>query len=133
MTKTRKKWTRKQKLFAEWLATPKKERQPKTQNEFAEHVSISPGTLSRWKAVDEFEEYTYSVARRYLGYKLADILEVVAKKAAEGDLQFIVLALTLCGRYSEELTVNQNVSSIGIESFGPIAERLNEWKKSIRD
>ena len=40
--------------FIEWLLVPKAERQPRTQNELAEKLGVTPSDLSAWKRDVEF-------------------------------------------------------------------------------
>lgn len=48
--------TAERKLFAQWLALPREQREPSTQTEFAEKHGVSTGSLSRWKGLDEVQE-----------------------------------------------------------------------------
>lgn len=41
-------------VFIEWLCTPKRYRDPETQDAFAEQHSLNPNTLSQWKRDREF-------------------------------------------------------------------------------
>jgi hypothetical protein len=44
----------KRQLFIEWLCTPKREREPSTQEAFAREHFINPDTLTRWKKERQF-------------------------------------------------------------------------------
>lgn len=44
----------KQARFIEWLSTPLRERDPRTQEELARRMHVSPNKLSRWKRDVEF-------------------------------------------------------------------------------
>jgi hypothetical protein len=51
--KRKKRMKKNKKRFAEWLALPKKMRQPSTQKELADLLDVCPDTLTRWKADPE--------------------------------------------------------------------------------
>ena len=50
--------------FAEWLATPATERQPKTQSALAEQLGVVEATLCNWKRIPEVWEYRDSILRQ---------------------------------------------------------------------
>lgn len=50
--------------FAEWLATPATERQPKTQIELAEQLGVVESTLCNWKRIPEVWDYRDSILRQ---------------------------------------------------------------------
>ena len=50
--------------FAEWLATPSIERQPKTQTALAEQLGVTEVTLSNWKHNPELWEYRDKLLRQ---------------------------------------------------------------------
>jgi hypothetical protein len=46
----------KKQTYIEWLCTPKKERDPATQEELARRLRLSTGTLTKWKSDPRFVE-----------------------------------------------------------------------------
>lgn len=67
--------------FAEWLATPKKDRSPATQGEFALENGVHPSTVSIWKHDPEFYDEYVARVKRDIGYRAVDILHAVADAA----------------------------------------------------
>lgn len=53
-----------QMAFAEWLATPVTEREPKTQKALAEQLGVTPDTLVDWKKLPEVWDYRDSILRQ---------------------------------------------------------------------
>ena len=106
-----------QELFAEWLAVPKKKREPKTQKELAAKLNICSDTLSRWKKDLGLRTLVYDMARTRLEAELPDIMQVIIDKAKEGHFHFAKLALELTDRYCNRIAVESEEPKVGIEQY----------------
>ncbi len=103
--KNAKKWSAKQLKFQEWLATPRYERVPPTQQLLAQELGVNHTTLSRWKAQDGFMDAVIALSETLLQNDLPEIYGALAREAKQGSFQHIKLALELTGRYVERQEV----------------------------
>ena len=95
-----------QQKYLDWVALPKSIRQPKTLTQYARQNSVDRTTLWRWTKVSGFQEAAAAAARDGLKSELPEIFEALAKKAKDGDVPAIKLALEVAGEYTprQELT-----------------------------
>ena len=64
-------------IFAEWLATPLIERQPKTQTALAEQLGVTDATLCNWKKSSELWDYRDNLLRHQGKDLVPDALKVI--------------------------------------------------------
>ena len=121
--------SRSKEIFAEWLAMPKKMREPKTQKELAAELDVGSVTLSRWKNDVDFQELVHQRTLSHLMAELPEVMHVIIDKAKEGDFRFAKMVLELTGRYSERITVRQEVTEIGIEQYSAAIKKFEDWKR----
>lgn len=74
-------------VFIEWLCTPKRHRDPATQQEFAEQHGLDPNILTRWKQDREFlaaweVQYLSTIGSPE---RKQDILDVMLRTATDPD------------------------------------------------
>lgn len=99
-------WTIEQKRLQQWLALPKRERKPKTIDDFARELGADPATLHRWKKLDGFADEVRKLIRDYLEDELSEIYGALKREAKGGSYQHIKLALELVGDYVERKEVD---------------------------
>ena len=116
------------KQFAEWLAVPKKLRQPRTQKELADLLEVCPDTLSRWKKDPRVRGRAYDLARTRIETELPDIIQTIIDKAKDGSYQFVRLALELTEKYASKVTVETHNTSVGIEQYSDLIRMVEERK-----
>lgn len=120
-------WTIEQKRLQQWLALPKRERRPKTIDEFARELGADPATLHRWKKLDGFADEVRKLIRDCLGDELSEIYGALKREAKAGSYQHIKLALELVGDYTE--TTRQEVTvAKGYTKFTP-----DDWDNDTED
>lgn len=90
-------WTADQQRFIAWLALPKAQRVPKTQEKLAEVFGVYRDTLTDWKKVPGFMDAVNALARELVKHDIAEILGVIRAKARKGDLPFVNMALAMAG------------------------------------
>lgn len=78
-------------LFAEWLATPTMERQPKTRDEFAKTIGMTPQTLSGWNKIPELWEVRDSFISTAGKEMVADALKVLKDRINDPDHKKLAL------------------------------------------
>lgn len=113
-------WSRNQRRFQEWLASPKYDRIPPTQELLAPELGVHPITLTRWKALPGWNEAVNALARERLGYHLPEIYGALVREAEKGSIQHIRTALELAGELQQPGTEES-----------PIALRIeyvNDWR-----
>ena len=91
--------------FVRWLATPRIERVPKTQQEFAKSIGVTPETVSRWKSERAVVLETFALVRATGWDRMAGILGAVAKKAEEGNTEAARLFLSWYTGWSERALI----------------------------
>jgi hypothetical protein len=123
-------WSANQLAFAEWLATPKNDRDPKTQNEVAEKLGLQPETLSRWKKIPGYTDLVYQNARNILDSRMPEILNVIAEKAEGGSLSFVKLALEVTGRLIDTVLIEESIRPFNADDYAKAAKELDEWRKA---
>ena len=88
--------------FALWLATPEKARNPKSQQELANELGVTPETISRWRDHPSVVE----IKNNAVGYMMNDVLwDVVTKTkeaAVSGNAQDRRLYFQLSGYLDKE-------------------------------
>lgn len=85
--------------FIEWLATPREERSPPTQDLLASKMSINRRTLYRWRQEKALQEAVLQRARSLLSDDLPNIYGALRREAKKGGYQHIKLALEMTGEY----------------------------------
>ena len=123
------KWSANQLAFAEWLATPKENRNPKTQIEVAEKLGLQPETLSRWKKIPGYMDLVYQNARNILDSRLPEILHVIAENAEGGSLSFVKLALEVTGRLIDTVLIEESIHPFNADDYAKAAKDIEEWRK----
>ena len=121
--------SKRKQVFAEWLAVPKKMREPRTQKELATVLNVQPETLSKWKKDQGLQELVFEMARTRLEVELPDIMQVIVDKAKEGQIQFVKLVLELTNKHSEKITVKQEAPEVGIENYTAVIRKAVQWEK----
>lgn len=109
MPEKSKNWNANQLKFIEWLALPKAQRKPKTQAGFAELIGMHETTLSDWKKIPGFMAEVTTIAREQLRDALSDVYGALVKRALDGDVQAIKLALEVSGEYTPKQKVDLDV------------------------
>ena len=117
------------KLFVQWLALPKANRQPKTQKELAPLLNVRPETLSRWKNEPGLMDQVYQELRAHLETYLPEVMHVIGERASQGEIKFIILLLELLGKYTDSITVTAEVPQIGIEQYSAVIKQVAEWEQ----
>ena len=100
--------TPKQQQLLEWLALPKDERHPHTQELFARSLGISEKTLRRWKKDLGLDTLAAELAAANLIKHVPDVLGALAREARKGNIQHIKTILEMVELYTEEVNVNVN-------------------------
>lgn len=103
-------WTSRQLEFMAWLATPKNDRNPKTQVLFAKHIKADPATLSDWKKLPGFQAEVIKLCRSLVKDSLPDIYGALTDKAIEGDVPAIKLVMEMIGEYTPGQRIELNAS-----------------------
>src|SRR5947209_15775829 len=70
--------------FAQWMALPKRLREPLTQGEMAKKLGVNADTPSDWKKRDDFWALVKQYRSTFLKETIPDILDA-AIRAAKGD------------------------------------------------
>ena len=92
----------KQRMFIEWLARTKFEREPATQGALAKEIGVNEKTISRWKKLPEIWEAVQKRANELLHEDLPEIKGALRREAMKGNFQHIKLALEITGEYVEK-------------------------------
>jgi len=91
--------------FAEWIATPAPDREPKTQQELAEQLDVSKDTLVLWKKLDGFWAEVRKKRQEWVKDRVSSVLMGLYGKALKGDAQEVKLFLQYAGEFVEELKI----------------------------
>ena len=99
-------FTRKQRLFIQWLATSRFERIPPTQTALADELKLHRMTLSRWKKIPGLLDAATAVARQMIKDRLPEVYAALRREAEAGSYQHIKLLLELCGEHVDKQAVD---------------------------
>lgn len=97
-------------LVIEWLATPRFDRTPPTQELLAKKLGINDRTITRWKQEPELLEAINKRARELLSSDLPEIYGALRREAVKGSYQHIKLSLEMTGEYTEKLELSGGIS-----------------------
>jgi hypothetical protein len=92
-----KNWTPEQERFIAWLALPKAQRTPKTQQALAKEIDIASETLTRWKSLPGFMDAVNALARELVKHDVAEVLGKIRAEAKKGNLPFVNMVLSMAG------------------------------------
>lgn len=129
-------WTRKQRQFMEWLATPKAHRVPAFQKDFAEEIDRSPRTLRRWKNLPGFMDAVQALARNAGAGRYASVLNAMADEAEhEGNVAAARLFFEAIGALETpgtgDTTVTQAVAGFTIEEMTAARQKSEAFDDDI--
>lgn len=82
-------------LFMFWLLTPKVDRVPKTQGEFARSHKVDPTTLSRWKKDPKFVKQIFKRTPFLVAYEWGEILRGVVEACKGGNISSVIFLAEL--------------------------------------
>lgn len=108
-------WSPEQLRFIEWLATPKRDRAPKTQQLFAREIGVNQDTLTDWKKMTGFRDDVFNATHQYLKSEMPEIMGALARKAKAGDVPAIKLATQLEGMLIERADVTSGGEPIQLK------------------
>jgi hypothetical protein len=131
-TRKHPKWTKVQKRYIKWLATPERLRDPPTEDELAEELDRRPATLTRWRSIPGFQGAVDQAIRSRLLSRKAEIFEVVRVKAEEGDFRYLKMALELIGVYplpKPGAHERQPLKPYTAEEYAQAIEDVAQWRK----
>lgn len=101
-----KKWTHEQQVFIDWLALPKRERQPKTQRLLAKEIGIDETTLGRWKRLPGFADAVIQTSREFIKDAIPEVLDALRRGAIKGSIAHIDRVLAMAGLGADVATAN---------------------------
>lgn len=87
--------------FQEWLALPKCDRVPASQEMLAREMGVHMSTLSKWKRLDGWQEAVNAKVRSTLGERLNEVYGALLREAERGSFPHIKLILEMTGDYRE--------------------------------
>ena len=113
--RTRRRWNWRQALYIAWMATPKKQREPETQQELADLLGLSStGTFRNWRRTHpEMAERIQALPRERLITHLADVYDALVAVAVSRDPkghQDRKLFLELVEEYTPKAEVKSDVT-----------------------
>lgn len=94
-------WTPDQQRFIAWLAFPKAQRVPRTQQELAGKIGVHQDTLTDWKHLPGFMDAVNTLARELVKHDVAEVLGVIRSRAKKGELPFVNMLLAMSGLSSD--------------------------------
>ncbi len=121
-------FTTEQRQYLEWVATPKIMRSPKTLELFAKSIGVDRTTLWRWSKMDGFSEQVIQSGRQYLRSEMGEIYSALVKRAVEGDVKAIKLALEVVGEYTPKQEIK---GSIGLTWADAVRQAMSEIPPTV--
>jgi len=80
-----------------WLALPKAERKPKTQQLLAVAIGVHQDTLTDWKHLPGFMDAVNVIARELVKHDVAEVLAVIRREAKQANLPYVNMVLAMAG------------------------------------
>lgn len=117
-------FTADQRKYLDWVAMPKSMRNPKTVDLFAKSIGVDRTSLWRWSKLPGFAEEVARSGRDYLKSELSEIFGALVKRALDGDVQAIKLALEVSGEYTpkQKVDLDIDVTKLSDDELRAIAE-----------
>ncbi|MCA9367573.1 hypothetical protein KC887_04930 [Candidatus Kaiserbacteria bacterium] len=99
-------WTSEQLDYQQWLALPKKLRQPKTVALLAKQFKVDPATMWRWSQKEGWWDAVNAIKREAIRGEYAEIMDALISKSKDGDVPAIKLFMEMIREYTpkQELT-----------------------------
>lgn len=85
--------------FAQWMAIPKRLREPATHGEMAKHLGVHIDTLADWKKRDDFWERVKGYRKAFLRETIPDILDAAIQAAKRDSFNDRKLLLEMMEEY----------------------------------
>jgi hypothetical protein len=132
----------KRQVFIEWLCTPKRDREPPTQEAFAREQFMDPNILSRWKKERQFllEWESYYLATIGSPERKQNLLDTLYRTGTDPDDPRHVAA---AAKYMElvdglkpqklEVTVNRPAKDLTDEELDAIAGQFVSRERAARE
>ena len=124
-------WSTNQRKYQEWLALPKYERFPPTQDLLAKEMGVNPVTLTRWKQLDGFQKAVNDIAQQHLGSGVPEVMGALRREAEKGSFQHIKLFLEVLGLHVEkqetsgDLRIRVERDADDYDTFANLARRTS--------
>lgn len=93
-------WTRNQRRFIEWVATPDELKEHRKVADFAASIGLERTTLWRWRKLPGFNEAVQQHAMQYLGDALPEVLASFKDMARRGNFQHQKTYFEMLGIYT---------------------------------
>ncbi len=126
-------WTEPQRQHIAWCATPKGQREPATQQEWAEQLGVNRRTLNRWEKLPGFWEEVRTLVEQDVLQAFPDILGALVKTASTPNTRSIVpaarLLLEMLGDLKPEGQTNVRIAFTADE-FARAEAELDDWLAS---
>lgn len=116
------KWTGHQITYMEWLATPKKLRNPKTVEQIATQLGYDRTALWEWTKKPGWNKAVAQIAREYLHTEAPEILQSLGNRAKRGDVAAIKLALEILGEYVPK---QENTVEVFVKGYATVSP--DDW------
>lgn len=113
-------------IFIVWIATPRIEREPERQGEFAKKYGLNTDTIAEWKKKVEFWDEVRAVRNRDLLERTGDVLRKLEVVALEGE----VPAMKLFLQYTSQL-IEKSENKLGASP--ELIEALDRMRKVLPD
>lgn len=84
-----------------WMAIPRKERLPETQDQLAKQLKVSPDSISDWKKRDDFWKLVSEHRQRWVKDEISDVVAGLIKRAKHGSAPEVKLFLQFAGEFTE--------------------------------
>ena len=103
IVKSRGRLTPQQLVFAEWLAVPTTERQPRSQKELAKQLGVSQQSLCQWKEIPELWDVRDSLVTSAAKDLIPEAIKVLKDRIADPEHKKLALdaAKDILDRWSE--------------------------------
>jgi hypothetical protein len=92
-----KNWSSNQLQFMVWLALPKAERKPTTQQKLALEIGVDQATLSDWKRIPGFRDEVNRMAREFVKDDVPEVLGTIRRFAKQGSVPHLNMFLSMAG------------------------------------
>lgn len=102
------KWTRAQRKYIEWVATPEELREHRKLWQYAEAAGVHRTTLWTWRRIPGFNDEVQKYTKQYLGDTLPEALQALKNLAAQGSFPHLKLYLEMLGMYVPKQQIDHN-------------------------
>lgn len=128
------KWTKAQRGFIEWCATPEDLREIRDVGKYADSLGVARSTLWRWKRLPGWNDEVQHYCKANMGDALPDVLATLKEYARRGSFPHQKMYLEMLGMYTQRTVIDVRgmAERIADETGQPLGDIVAEAERIVQ-